>query len=164
MAVMNVWLEMARSQFQAGDLDAALGSITRALQVERSAEAWALKERILTEKATRGERAIVQPIGVADVRTKDWLEIARSQFLGGNLDAALISIEWSLKMEGGGNAFELKGQILQGMGRYSETVEANLAAMQGLQGVKGAVVAKDNVLKQNQNKTTLVNERITRGN
>ena len=78
MAVMNVWLEMARSQFQAEDLDAALESINRALQVESSAEAWALKERILTEKATRGERAIFQPIGVADVRTKDWLEIARS--------------------------------------------------------------------------------------
>ena len=66
MAVMNIWLEMARSQFQSGDLDAALGSIDRTLQVESTAEAWALKEQILTEKATRGERAIDKPMGVAD--------------------------------------------------------------------------------------------------
>ena len=66
MAVMNIWLEMARSQFQAGDLDAALGSIDRALQVESTADTWALKERILTEKATRGERAIGELMRVTE--------------------------------------------------------------------------------------------------
>ena len=49
---------MARSQFQARDLDAALGLIDKALKMESAADAWVLKERILTEKATRGERAI----------------------------------------------------------------------------------------------------------
>jgi hypothetical protein len=52
MAVMNIWLEMARSQFQADDLDAALGSVNQALQVESTADAWVLKEWILMEKAT----------------------------------------------------------------------------------------------------------------
>ncbi len=66
MAVMNIWLEVARSQFQAGDLDAASGSIDRALKMESTADAWALKERILTEKATRGERAIGEPMGVTE--------------------------------------------------------------------------------------------------
>jgi hypothetical protein len=54
----TIWLEMARSQFQADDLDAALGSVNQALQVESTADAWALKEQILTEKATRGERVL----------------------------------------------------------------------------------------------------------
>ena len=49
---------MARSQFQARDLDAALGLIDKALKMESTAAAWALKERILTEKATWGERTI----------------------------------------------------------------------------------------------------------
>ncbi|MCX5964731.1 MAG: hypothetical protein NT070_16810 [Cyanobacteria bacterium] len=89
-----------------------------------------------------------------------WLEMARSQFQAGDLDAALISVEWSLKMEDGGNAFELRGQILQGMGRYSEAVEANQSAMQGLQSINRSVVAKDDLLKQNQNKATLVNEHL----
>ena len=111
MAVMNIWLEMARSQFQAGDLDAALESIDRALQVESTADAWALKERILTEKATRGERAIVQPMEVAD-EGNHWLELARSQFLGGDLEQALLSIEKALRLKVSSNAWELKNQIL----------------------------------------------------
>lgn len=71
MAVMNIWLEMARSQFQADDPDAALGSVNQALKVENTADAWALKEQILTEKAMRGERAIGEAMGVAD-RILSW--------------------------------------------------------------------------------------------
>jgi Tfp pilus assembly protein PilF len=58
MAVMNIWIQMARSQFQADDLDAALGSVNQALKVESTADAWALKEQILTERATRGKRVL----------------------------------------------------------------------------------------------------------
>ena len=76
MAAMNIWLEMARSQFQAGDLDAALGSIDRSLQMESTADAWALKEQILTEKVTRGERAIDKAIEVVDEGDKS-LEAGR---------------------------------------------------------------------------------------
>jgi tetratricopeptide (TPR) repeat protein len=97
MAVMNIWLEMARSQFQADDLDAALGSVNQALQVESTADAWALKERILTEKATRGERAIGGAMGVAKATE----------------DKPNNNIDWNAQ-----------GIALSDLGRYEEAIDA----------------------------------------
>ena len=111
MAVMNVWLQMARSQFQANDLDAALGSVNQALQVESTADAWALKERILTEKATRGERAIGEAMGVADVG--DRLEQLQS------FERAIAIDEDSLA------AWEEKAELLRKLGKWNEVVEVD---------------------------------------
>ncbi len=128
MAVMNVWLEMARSQFQAGDLDAALGSIDRALQVESTADAWVLKERILTEKATRGERVIGEAMGVTDHNSKlaeKWHDCGFQKAMQGDILGALKDLEKSLEFKSDNyETWSNHGSLLSALGRYEEAIES----------------------------------------
>ena len=53
MAAINIWLDLARSQFEASNLDDALGSIERASMLENSSIIWELKEKILAAKVAK---------------------------------------------------------------------------------------------------------------